>query len=160
MRGPMLESDLVWESVLSLITGGDRNGHAACHRDPTALEAGVRASAGLERDRCPRVVYRGGPACRRPALAWKQVGIMTPDHAPIESLRRLRGLRETGVPVADRPAPWVTDELRYAWLEAEAEAALAYADWRRVAGPTSYAVYRAAQDRADAAQDALARSVA
>ena len=47
------------------------------------------------------------------------------------------------------------DCLWHAWDEAQHEADLAYAAWRR-GEPGAYAVYRAAQDRADAAQDALA----
>src|SRR5690349_24682817 len=41
-----------------------------------------------------------------------------------------------------------------AWRDAADEAAAALADWRT--GASTYAVYRAAQDREDAAQDALA----
>lgn len=51
----------------------------------------------------------------------------------------------------------ILEELRFVRREAQAEADLAYADWRAGAGPGAYAVYRAAQDRADAAQDDLAR---
>jgi hypothetical protein len=40
--------------------------------------------------------------------------------------------------------------------EAQAEAQLAYEAWCRVPGRDGHAVYRAAQDRADAAQDELA----
>ena len=45
----------------------------------------------------------------------------------------------------------------HAWDEAHRQAELAYAAWRQAPGRASHAVYRAAQDRADAAQDALAR---
>jgi hypothetical protein len=48
------------------------------------------------------------------------------------------------------------EELRFVRAEAQAEADLAYEDWRCVRSGDTYAVYRAAQDRADAAQDALA----
>jgi hypothetical protein len=41
-----------------------------------------------------------------------------------------------------------------AWRDAAEEAALALDDWR--SGASTYAAYRAAQDREDAAQDALA----
>ena len=44
----------------------------------------------------------------------------------------------------------------YAWDEAHGEAEIAYEAWQAQRGRTAYAVYRAAQDRADAAQDALA----
>lgn len=49
------------------------------------------------------------------------------------------------------------DELSYVRRHAQAEAELAYKAWGRSPGAEAYAVYRAAQDRADAAQDALAR---
>jgi hypothetical protein len=49
------------------------------------------------------------------------------------------------------------EELRYARREAQAEANLAYEDWVARPGSEGYLVYRAAQDRADAAQDQLAR---
>ncbi len=48
------------------------------------------------------------------------------------------------------------DELRATWTAARAEASVAYAAWRAHGGAHAYAVYRAAADRADAAQDALA----
>jgi predicted metalloendopeptidase len=43
-----------------------------------------------------------------------------------------------------------------AWREAHEEAVQAYRCWRVVRSRPSYASYRAAQDREDAAQDALA----
>lgn len=45
---------------------------------------------------------------------------------------------------------------RDAWREAHDEAVDAYRRWRAGSTRTEYAAYRAAQDRADAAQDALA----
>jgi hypothetical protein len=48
------------------------------------------------------------------------------------------------------------EEMSFVRREAQAEADLAYEDWRVRAGADAYAVYRAAQDRADAAQDDLA----
>lgn len=45
-----------------------------------------------------------------------------------------------------------------AWAEAREEAREAYRRWRAAATLEAYAVYRAAQDREDAAQDTLARS--
>jgi hypothetical protein len=50
---------------------------------------------------------------------------------------------------------WVLDELAFTWREAQREASNAYCHWRRARDRTAYAIYRAAQDRADAAQDAL-----
>jgi len=41
------------------------------------------------------------------------------------------------------------------WSAARAEANLAYDAWCRAPGREAYAVYRAAEDRADAAEDAL-----
>jgi acyl-CoA reductase-like NAD-dependent aldehyde dehydrogenase len=51
------------------------------------------------------------------------------------------------------------EELSFVRREAQAEANIAYEDWRLRPGGEAYAVYRAAQDRADAAQDELARWV-
>ena len=48
------------------------------------------------------------------------------------------------------------EELRFVRREAQAEANLAYVDWGALPCGERYAVYRAAQDRADAAQDQLA----
>ena len=48
------------------------------------------------------------------------------------------------------------EELSYVRREAQAEANLAYEDWRNDPSSDRYMVYRAAQDRADAAQDQLA----
>jgi hypothetical protein len=42
-----------------------------------------------------------------------------------------------------------------AWSDAREEAEDAYWRWKRIGGRTHYAAYRAAQDREDAAQDAL-----
>ncbi len=50
----------------------------------------------------------------------------------------------------------VLEELRFVRREAQAEADLAYADWSQSPSPARWTVYRAAQDRADAGQDALA----
>ena len=51
---------------------------------------------------------------------------------------------------------WTFYELAYVRREAQAEAELAYDAWCQLPGADGYAVYRAAQDRADAAQDQLA----
>lgn len=45
-----------------------------------------------------------------------------------------------------------------AWSDAHEEAEDALCDWRLNGGPLRYSVYRAAQDREDAAQDALSES--
>ena len=56
---------------------------------------------------------------------------------------------------SDRP-PWLYDELASAWRTAQEEATAAYRAWSSRPRAGSYATYRAAQDRADAAQAALA----
>ena len=48
------------------------------------------------------------------------------------------------------------DEAFVLWSAARAEANLAYDAWCAAPGPTAYAVYRAAEDRADAAEASLA----
>ena len=48
------------------------------------------------------------------------------------------------------------DELFVLWSAARAEANLAYDAWCEAPGSAAYAVYRAAEDRADAAETALA----
>lgn len=48
------------------------------------------------------------------------------------------------------------EELRFVRREAQAEADVAYEDWITKPSGERYVVYRAAQDRADAAQDQLA----
>jgi hypothetical protein len=48
------------------------------------------------------------------------------------------------------------DELFAIWSAARAEANLAYQAWCEVGGRAAYAVYRAAEDRSDAAEQALA----
>jgi hypothetical protein len=45
-----------------------------------------------------------------------------------------------------------------AWCDAREEAREAYRTWRSAPTAEAYAVYRAAQDREDAAQDMLAQS--
>ena len=51
---------------------------------------------------------------------------------------------------------WDRDELAFAWRSAQDEALQSYRAWSESPGRTAYVVYRAAQDRADQAQDALA----
>jgi hypothetical protein len=60
----------------------------------------------------------------------------------------------TGPSAHDRA---LLDELSFVRREAQAEADEAYLEWLAVPCSEAYAVYRAAQDRADAAQDDLAR---
>lgn len=56
--------------------------------------------------------------------------------------------------VLRRAVGWSADH--DAWSDARDEALDAYRGWRAVRTAESYAVYRAAQDRADAAQDTFA----
>jgi hypothetical protein len=51
---------------------------------------------------------------------------------------------------------WLVDGFVRVWRDAERQAGDAYGAWCRSPGASSYAVYRAEQDRADTAQDALA----
>lgn len=51
---------------------------------------------------------------------------------------------------------WIHIELADAWRAAQDEATWAYDYWRETADRLGFAVYRAAQDRADMAQDELA----
>jgi hypothetical protein len=55
-------------------------------------------------------------------------------------------------------AAWFADELTDAWRSAQDEAVMAYQGWCESPGASEYAVYRAAQDRADQAQDVLSYS--
>jgi hypothetical protein len=65
---------------------------------------------------------------------------------PANSLHSLRD-------EADRA--WRRDELALYWQAAHFDAVVAYRAWSVSPGATAYAVYRAAQDRADSAQDEL-----
>jgi hypothetical protein len=56
--------------------------------------------------------------------------------------------------------PTTRDELFALWAVATAEANLAFDAWRDTPGANTYAVFVAAEDRASAAQDALAAHAA
>jgi hypothetical protein len=71
---------------------------------------------------------------------------MTPKNIPINIIQA----------AAEADAAWLRDELAYAWRTAQEEAVLAYEAWLASPDRTAYIVYRAAQDRADQAQDVLA----
>lgn len=58
--------------------------------------------------------------------------------------------------VLRRPSEWVVDIAL--WTDARDEALEAYRRWSATPAAETYAVYRAAQDRADAAQDTLAQT--
>jgi hypothetical protein len=53
----------------------------------------------------------------------------------------------------------IFEELSFIRREAQREADIAYEEWRRGSGRGAYAVYLAARDRADAAEDQLANLV-
>jgi hypothetical protein len=55
-------------------------------------------------------------------------------------------------------SPQMRDELFVVWSVARADANLAYDAWCDVPGAEAYWVYRAAEDRADAAESALVRA--
>jgi hypothetical protein len=59
---------------------------------------------------------------------------------------------------AERGPSW--DAVYTAWSDAHEEAEDALRVWRATGGQRAYAAYRAAQDREDAAQDALAVTIA
>jgi hypothetical protein len=56
--------------------------------------------------------------------------------------------------------PGRLEEAFVLWSAARAEANLAYDAWCRAPGPDAYTVYRAAEDRADAAETDLANATA
>jgi hypothetical protein len=62
--------------------------------------------------------------------------------------------RRHGAVTAAMTGRW--DELFVLWSAARAEANLAYEDWCTHPGGDAYVVYRAAEDRADAAEERLA----
>jgi hypothetical protein len=64
-----------------------------------------------------------------------------------------------GVLAAEADAVWFADELTYEWRGAQDEAVVAYQGWCESPGPNGYAVCRAAQERADQAQDVLSSRV-
>ncbi len=65
--------------------------------------------------------------------------------------------RTTGRFAASSTGLRAHDELFAIWSAAQAEANLAFDAWGLVPGVDAYAAFRAAEDRADAAQDALSR---
>jgi hypothetical protein len=75
-------------------------------------------------------------------------------HADLRSL--LDDVPDTLEIVLRRPPEW--SPVLGAWRDASEEASAALATWRRFRDAPSYAAYRAAQDREDAAQDALAHT--
>ena len=73
----------------------------------------------------------------------------------VDDLRYLLdGVPDTRELVIRRADTWAPE--CDAWRDAHEDAAAAYGAWRFDRTPVAYAAYRAAQDREDAAQDALA----
>jgi hypothetical protein len=68
----------------------------------------------------------------------------------------LEEIPDTRELVVASPEP---DGLLAAWRAADAEASRALSRWHRSASRETFSTYRAAADRADAAQEALARRV-
>jgi hypothetical protein len=75
-------------------------------------------------------------------------------HADLRSL--LDDVPDTWEIILRRPPEW--SPVLDAWRDAADEARGAFAQWRRMRSADAYAAYRAAQDREDAAQDALAQT--
>jgi hypothetical protein len=73
----------------------------------------------------------------------------------ISELLDRRAEREAQRLRTERVPSWIFEELSQAWREAQDEATSAYELWAELPGREAYTVYRAAQDRADEAQDAL-----
>jgi hypothetical protein len=67
----------------------------------------------------------------------------------------LDAIPDTGEIVIRVPTPPEVDELLLAWRTARAEANAALERWRLLHTREAFAAFRAAEDRADAAQDAL-----
>ena len=69
----------------------------------------------------------------------------------------LDAIPDTGeIVIRPHPRHDGVDELLEAWREARAEANAALERWRAVTGRAAISVWRAAEDRADAAEDSLA----
>lgn len=68
----------------------------------------------------------------------------------------LDGIPDTGEIVIRVPLRQDADGLLEAWRSARAEANAALDFWRADGGRRAFSVFRAAEDRADAAEDALA----
>ena len=68
----------------------------------------------------------------------------------------LDAIPDTGEIVIVLPSPPEVDELVLAWRSAHSEATAALECWRGWRTREAFAAFRAAEDRADAAQDALA----
>ena len=72
-----------------------------------------------------------------------------------QQLRDLLGDVPDTREIVIRPTTPAADALTEAWRAAEHEATCALESWRTAPGREAFLAFRAAQDRADAAQDAL-----
>jgi hypothetical protein len=82
-----------------------------------------------------------------------KIKTMSPLHRALLSVEPAEALAPVRIGTRERA---IFEELSFVRCEAQAEADAAYQDWCQRPGELGYAVYRAAQDRADAAQDDLA----
>ncbi len=78
-----------------------------------------------------------------------------PEHHTQTSLTA-RLTEACGLPIERARLWWLVNEVGFARREAQADADLAYRGWCADRTRERYLAYRAAQDRADAAQDELA----
>ena len=121
-----------------------RAGNARIHAEPVRVAALAQTSLWV------------GPAAR-PRSPVTQTAVSDDDitaKAGVPALRR-SPIGEFVYRAAVTPAS-LYDFLWYAWDQTQEECDAAYVAWQRTGGRDAYAIYRAAQDRADAAQDALA----
>ena len=79
-------------------------------------------------------------------------------HELRELLDQVPDTRELVLRRGDYGPSW--NALYDAWNDAHEEAEAAFVDWKLRGGGDRYTLYRAAQDREDAAQDALAEASA
>ena len=82
---------------------------------------------------------------------------VTPEETTERLLDGLEDASELAAIADELPPACVYDELAFVHREAAATARLAFDRWCGTSDRDAYAAYRAAQDRADAAQDALGR---
>jgi hypothetical protein len=100
----------------------------------------------------------------REVTAWPPpsapVTVIVPDAASPLRARATASIHHAGplgeLVLSGQIEPTPAGCLWHAWDEAQIDAELAYEAWVRTGGREAEVVYRAAQDRADAAQDALA----
>lgn len=124
-------------SALALVTATDPAGHDLSHTGEDNDQGIMKPVLITQRGR------RGG-------------GIAMMSEQPKHAAKLFGENFELAVSSCMRDECALFEELNFVWREAQAEANLAYEAWRRSPCLEAYAVYRAAQDQADAAQDDLA----